>query len=262
MKNLQLVWMIWLLSFRFLSAYCDKLLNFILLPIVVLSLLGVATVYEPRLIFINIFLHLILYVMFSVAWHNYILSPRDDRTLWQYLKWDRQKLQFLGFFLLMLFVMAMNLNIAWRPILWLLHGMDFLSNLFKQGSFIEGVPPLEWGFIDLLALFGFVFLCFPMSRFMYVFPLSALGKDSIFRRSFNLSGRAMGFSFLLFLSLLLFQVSYGVAGMIFRYFLIFLFGEDSWTLLLLSEIFLQGYNYFTLAFLITPLSFGYDILNK
>ncbi len=59
MKALHLVWMIWVLSFKYLAAYGDKLLYFILLPIVSLSFLGVAAVYESGLIFINVVMHFV-----------------------------------------------------------------------------------------------------------------------------------------------------------------------------------------------------------
>ncbi len=263
MKSIHLVWMIWVLSFKYLAVHGDKLFYFVLLPIVALSFLGVATVYEPGLLFANVIMHFVFVVMFAAAWHSYILAPKKDKTVWQYLKWDKQKWQYLGCFLLFLLAFLLSMNIAVRPGLWLLHGLNYLLVLFDQPALAdELLPPLEWGFVDLLAFFGFLALCYPLSRAMFIFPLIALGRGDILNRSLALSGGAVAFCFVLFLSLGLFQLGYSFTGFVFRHSILLLLGDSYWSVLLISELVWQGFNYLTLAFMVTALSFGFDILDR
>ncbi len=263
MKSIHLVWMIWVLSFKYLAAHGDKLFYFILLPIVALSFLGVAAVYESGLVFANVIMHFVFYVMFAVAWHNYILAPKSEKTIWQYLKWDKQKWQYLGCFILFMLAFLISMNIAVRPGLWLLHGLNFLLTFFQQPALeLESLPPLNWGWVDLLSLIGFLALCYPLSRAMFIFPLVALGRGDILNRSLALSGGAVLFCFLLFLSLGLFQLSYTFSGFVFRHAILLLLGDGYWSVLLISELVWQGFNYLTLAFMVTALSFGFDILDK
>lgn len=258
-KCMKLVVMIWKVAFKYIGAHADNLLYYIFLQIVVLSFLGVASMYEPRLILLSVILHLFFFVMFAVAWHNYILAPKPSKTIWQSIKWDMHKWRYLGCFLLLIFAVSLAMNITVRPALWLLHMLNGFFVAFAEKPSIENMPPLIFGGIDLLALGGFLALCFPLSRLVYLFPLAAMGKKGVFKRSLQLSSASLLFSYIFFLSMGFFMLIFMFSGIVINYAMIHFFGTTYLSMILLSELTIHSFNYLTLAILVTASSFSYHI---
>ncbi len=265
MPKFLLLLQIWRLSLIFIIKNFRILSYFLFFPIVVLSLFGVASTYMSELLFAEIILHLILYVMFAVAWHKFILAPDSNRTVWQYLKWDIAKWRYLGVFFLMSLGIVFVINITVRPAFWLLYSLNGIVEFFKHEPLDLPVSSeFVFGTSDLLALAAFLGFCLPLSRLMLLFPQAALGGDLSFKialqRAWILSRSSLLFCFLLFLSLGAFQLIFGFLGVSLRFIFMDYLTGDSLSLNLIQHLIWQSYNYLTLALLVTPLSLGYKAL--
>ena len=97
-------------SYRFLWDNRRDLLRLVGLPVLALSILGIAigvfiggrppagaevpaTYYFGRILLIAA--SMAFYVMFAVAWHRRCLKPAQQQTIWTALRWDQRKSLFL-----------------------------------------------------------------------------------------------------------------------------------------------------------------------